>query len=61
MDIHNVVEIYDNGEFVTIVTSTGSSVHLPIGMKHSISIKMPDEDGNPTLPFVIVSVDINQG
>ena len=37
MVITNVIEIFDNDEFVSIVTKTGSVVHLPSG-NHSISI-----------------------
>ena len=37
MRIHNVIEIFDNGEFVTIVTETGAAIHLPVG-EHSITI-----------------------
>lgn len=35
MKFNNVVEIYDNGEFVTLVTATGNAIHLPLGV-HSI-------------------------
>ena len=37
MKITNVVEISDNDEFVTIVTKTGTVVHLPNG-QHSLTI-----------------------
>lgn len=41
--ITNVVEIYDNGEFVSIVMQTGSVVHLPMDSEHSIVVQdMPD-------------------
>lgn len=30
MKIHGVRDIFDNGEFVTIVTNTGSAIHLPM-------------------------------
>lgn len=53
MKIFNVVEIFDNGEFVTIVTQTGSAVHLPMESKHSITIHTKDNTTN-------VSVDLNQ-
>jgi len=38
MKITNVTEIFDNDEFVTIVTKTGVAVHLPVG-QHSITIQ----------------------
>jgi len=38
MKIHNVIEIFDNGEFVTIVTKTGSAIHLPMDSQHSITV-----------------------
>jgi hypothetical protein len=31
-------EIWDNGEFVTIVTESGTAIHLPSGAEHSISV-----------------------
>lgn len=37
MKIYNVVEIFDNGDFITIVTPNGS-VHLPTGSDPSIVI-----------------------
>jgi hypothetical protein len=37
MKIYGVVEINDNGEFVTLVLDTGSAVHLPVG-EHSIVV-----------------------
>ncbi len=40
MMIHNIKEIYDNGESITIVTATGTAIHLPAGMEHSITIQM---------------------
>ena len=43
--IHGVVSIFDNGEFVTLVTDTGSAVHLPDG-EHSISIKTKEVEGH---------------
>ena len=54
MKITNVVGIYDNDEFVTIVLKTGSVVHLPRdvdGFGHSIVI---EEDG-------VVEVGLGQG
>ena len=44
MRIHGIVEIFDNGEFVTIVTSTGSAIHLPTESKHSIVIESDSVD-----------------
>ena len=59
MLICNVIEIYDIGEFVTIVTSTGTSVHLPMEMKHSITIE--HESSEDTTSMVNVTIDLNQG
>ena len=39
MKIFNVVEIFDNGEFITLITKTGSAIHLPKDGKHSIVIE----------------------
>lgn len=36
--IVGVVEIFDNGEFVTIVTSS-AAIHLPKQVKHSLTIE----------------------
>ncbi len=60
MKITNVVEIFDNDEFVTVVTRTGTSIHLPMKMKHSITIEIPDGKGERP-DFVIVTVDFDQG
>ncbi len=49
MKICNVIEIFDNGEFITVTTSTGSNVHLPSGM-HSITIHGQD-----------ISIDMHEG
>jgi len=38
MRLNNVIEISDNGEFVTIVTASNSAIHLPTGPGHSITI-----------------------
>ena len=56
MKIYNVKEIYDNGEFVTIVTFTGSVIHLPMDGKHSLAVKKSDEDNN----MIIVTIDFYQ-
>lgn len=57
MRIFNVVEIFDNDEFTTIVTKN-SCIHLPIDGKHSITIqpiKFPSDDYTIT-----VDVDLYQ-
>lgn len=38
MKIFNVIEICDNGEFITIVTPNGA-IHLPMDGKHSIAVQ----------------------
>lgn len=51
MEISNIKEIYDNDEFVTIETTSGSRVHLPSHAGHSITI---DDNGFSVL------IDFNQ-
>ncbi len=59
MRITNVIEICDNGEFISIVTETGSAVHLPCNAEHSICI---EELENPSESHVFnVCVDLYQG
>ena len=56
MTISIVTEIFDNGEFVTLVLGTGSIVHLPMKSVHSITVMdMPDN------PMVVVNVDLYAG
>ena len=56
MKISNVVEIFDNDEFITLVTKSGSSIHLPINSQHSITIQ---EMPNPADSYLInVNVDL---
>lgn len=58
MKIYNVISIYDNDEFVTIVTKSGSSIHLPMNAQHSICI---DDMPNPSDHHVInVTIDLYQ-
>jgi hypothetical protein len=38
MKIVNVTEIYDNGEFVTVVTKSGTVTHLPLDGVDCITI-----------------------
>ena len=38
MRIANIREIYDNGEFVTVVTITGVAVNLPKG-EHVLTVE----------------------
>lgn len=57
MKIFNVVEICDNGEFITIVMKNGY-IHLPMDGRHSITIqpmKNPNDDYTIT-----VNVDLYQ-
>jgi len=57
MKIHNVIEIYDNGEFITIVTDNGN-IHLPMEGKHSITVQPMN---NPSDDYTItVNVDLYQ-
>ena len=57
MKITNVVEIFDNDEFVTVVTRTGTTIHLPTKEKHSITIqtnrdrRLEPVDVNITIDF----------
>lgn len=36
MQISGVVKMFDNGEFITITTASGSMIHLPSNSKHNI-------------------------
>jgi hypothetical protein len=56
MRLFNVVEISDNGEFVSIITQTGTVVHLPMNQRHSITIA--DES---TTSAYIVEIEIGRG
>ncbi|MCK5641799.1 MAG: hypothetical protein KAJ19_13435 [Gammaproteobacteria bacterium] len=58
MKIHNVVEIHDNGEFITIITKSGSSIHLPPDSEHSITIKAMEDPGDHYT--ITVTVDLYQ-
>ena len=58
MEIFNVTEIYDNGEFITIVTPTGA-IHLPMDGEHSIVVQPID---NPSDDYhITVNIDLYQG
>lgn len=58
MEIHNVVSIHDNGEFITIETQTGSVIHLPTNAGHSITV-MGIED--PSMDHITnISIDLYQ-
>lgn len=61
MKIHNVVEIFDNGEFVSIVTRTDSAVHLPTGQKHSITAELKKSPLGDAYSSVSVTVDLDTG
>lgn len=55
MKIFNVIEICDNGEFITIVTPNGA-IHLPRDGKHSIAVQ---SISNPSDDYTItVNVDL---
>lgn len=58
MKIHNVKEIFDNGEFVTIVTESGTSIHLPMNSKHSITIN--DIEYPLDSSVISISIDLYQ-
>lgn len=64
MKINGIASIYDNGEFVTLVTSSGTAIHLPIGLEHSITIfevhEHLDEEQIMHRSYD-VNVDFNQG
>ncbi len=61
MKVCNVVEIFDNGEFVTLVTMTGSATHLPEG-KHSLVVqKESATDGGSVTKTFDVTVDLFEG
>lgn len=59
MQINGVTNIYDNGEFVTITTITGSTVHLPINSAHSITILDVENPSDNML--ICVNIDLYQG
>lgn len=59
MEVFNVTEIFDNGEFVTLVLNTKSVVHLPEGT-HSIVIREKIKPNTPT-PLFDVVVDLHEG
>lgn len=58
MKIFNVVEICDNGEFITIVMKNGY-IHLPMDGRHSITIQ-PIEDSYNGNMTITVNVDLYQ-
>jgi len=56
MKIHNVIEIHEGREYVTIMTIHGAAIHLPIISAHSINIlndETPKKDYSMT-----ISIDI---
>ena len=57
MKICNVVSIHDNGEFVSIVTKTGTVIHLPRGWEHSIVVQKYGSDESRAM---VVNVDLFQ-
>ena len=61
MKIFNITQIFDNGEFVTIVTETGSAVHLPMNDKHSITVTQTNFDKKGRFVSVDCQVDLCQG
>lgn len=60
MRIFNVVEIHDDDDVaITIVTKSGTAVHLPLDGKHSIIIQpMTDPSDNY---LITVNIDLYQG
>ncbi len=64
MRVNGTQTIHDNGEFVTIVTETGTAIHLPIGLEHSITIldihEVIDEEQVMHRTYDL-AVDLNQG
>ena len=60
MIIIGVTRIYDNDEFVTIETTSGSAVHLPLRGNHSITI-ISDDDPDDYANYHSVSVDLFNG
>jgi len=50
-----VEEIFDNGMFVTLVTNTGSAIHLPEG-KHSISVLTEEALDGKYSPYIVVEL-----
>ena len=44
MKICNIKEIYDNGEFVSIITISETAIHLPASEKHSITLVVDDRN-----------------
>lgn len=38
MKVCNIKEIYDNGEFISIITISETVIHLPVNEKHSITL-----------------------
>ena len=58
MKIYNVIEIYDNGEFVTITTETGTLIHLPSRETHSIVASVVDNSKNNRT--IVLFITFNQ-
>ena len=56
--VYGVVSIFDNDECVTLVTKTGSAVHLPMDGEHSITIHTSQQD-NGAWGIDFVSVDMH--
>ena len=55
MEINNVVKIFDDGEFVIIVTKTGTEIQLPRNMEHSIVVKETDNPSTQDSITIIVN------
>jgi len=56
MKICNVIEIYDGGEFVTIVTTSGTVIHLPARTEHSITILDVEDPSGDYVINVLVNL-----
>jgi len=56
MKICNVKEIFDNGEYITIITNSGTEIHLPRDQQHSLVVKISE----PYMVNLLVSFDQGQ-
>ena len=57
MKIFNIKSIFDNGEFITIITQNGA-VHLPMDGKHSIVVQPIEDPGDNYT--ITVNIDLYQ-
>ena len=61
MKVFNVSEIFDNGEFATLVTRSGQAIHLPEDGKHSICVTKVHFDKEDRFVNIDCQVDFYQG